>query len=115
MIYGNKAYWESFPPEEFAKVIAEHEAFKWETTASGEFVGGEGLAFETEAKVVRVRDSVPVVTDGPYLEAKEHLGSYYMVDCRDIDRAIELAARLPEARTTGVEVWPVMHASGLEM
>lgn len=115
MIYGNKALWESFPEEEFAKVIAEHEAFQKEITETGELVGGEGLAFETEAKTVRVRNGVPVVTDGPYLESKEYLGSYYVIDCKDLDRAIELAARLPAARNNGVEVWPIMNTSGMEM
>ncbi len=112
MIYGNKALWESFPEEECARVIAEHEAFQKELTATGELVGGGGLAFETEAKTVRVRDGVPVVTDGPYLESKEYLGSFYIVDCKDLDRAVELVARLPSARGNGVEVWPILDEAG---
>lgn len=115
MIFGNRQLWESFSEEEFAGVIAEHEKFDQEIKASGEYVGGEGLAFEDEVKTVKVENGVPVVTDGPFLEAKEFLGSYYIVDVESIDRAIELAAKLPAARLNGVRVWPVMAASGTEM
>jgi hypothetical protein len=115
MIFGNRQLWESFSEEEFAGVIAEHAKFDQEIKASGEYVGGEGLAFEDEVKTVKVQDGVPVVTDGPFLEAKEFLGSYYIVDGESIDRAIELAAKLPAARLNGVRVWPVMAASGTEM
>ncbi len=106
MIYGNKEYWNSFSEEDFAKVIVEHAAFDKEIRESGEYVGGEGLAFEDEAKVV---------TDGPYLESREFIGSFYMVDCETPERAYDLAARLPAARFNGVEVWPVMSRAGEEM
>jgi hypothetical protein len=115
MIYGNKDYWNSFSEEDFAKIVVEHAAFDKEIRESGEYVSGEGLAFEDEAKVVRVRDGAQVVTDGPYLESREFLGSFYMVDCETPERAYDLAARLPAARANGVEVWPVMGHAGEEM
>ena len=59
------------------------------------------------SRAVRVRDGVPVVTDGPFLEAKEYLAGYYLVDCESMERAVELAAMMPEARYEGVEVRPV--------
>ena len=62
-----------------------------------------------------MRDGAPVVTDGPFLEAKEHLAGYYEVDCESIERAVELAAMMPEARYQGVEVRPVMGPAGDEM
>ena len=64
---------------------------------------------------MRVRDGVPAVTDGPFLEAKEHLAGYYEVDCASIDRAVELAGLMPEARYQGVEVRPVLGPGGDEM
>jgi hypothetical protein len=64
---------------------------------------------------VRVRDGVPAVTDGPYVEAKEFLAGYYVVECETAERAGELAAQIPDARYTAIEVRPVMDAGGLEM
>ena len=80
------------PPEPMDQIGAEVGRLIDELTASGEWVGGEGLADVSQAKVVRVRDGVPVVTDGPYLEAKEHLAGYCMIDCDSLDRALEGAA-----------------------
>jgi hypothetical protein len=84
---------------------------------SGELIVTQALADPSNSAVVRVRDGVPVVTDGPYLEAKEFLGGYYMVDCADRDRALELAAMIPDASIEGlgVEVRPVMFSAGMEM
>jgi hypothetical protein len=64
--------------------------------------------------VVRVRDGVPVVTDGPYLEAKEFMGGYYVVDCESRERALELAALIPDARVDGpgIEVRPIVFSAG---
>jgi hypothetical protein len=64
---------------------------------------------------VRVRDGATHVTDGPFVEAKEFLAGYYIVDCETVERANELAARIPDARFTAVEVRPVMESSGMEM
>ena len=86
-----------------------------ELTASGEWVGGEGLADVSQAKVVRVRDGVPAVTDGPYLEAKEHLAGYCMIDCDSLERALEVAANWPDARWMGIELRAVMSPGGEEM
>ncbi len=90
LIYGNEELWGSFSKEEFDAVIREHDAFRRSVTESGEFVGAYGLADATLARAVRVREGVPAVTDGPYLEAKEHLASFYIVDCESDARATEL-------------------------
>ena len=65
IIYGNKEMWASFPPEVAAKAIGEVDAYNRRYTASGELLGAFGLADELMAKMVRVRDSIPAVTDGP--------------------------------------------------
>ena len=64
---------------------------------------------------MRLRDGVPAVTDGPYLEAKEYLGSFDIIDCESLERAIEIAAPVPFARFNAVEVRPLMHEAGSEM
>ena len=61
------------------------------------------------AKTVHLDDGVPVVTDGPYIEAKEYLGSFDIIDVESEERALEIAARVPFARIGRVEVRPLMH------
>jgi hypothetical protein len=78
-------------------------------------VAGEALADPALTKHVRGREGVPVITDGPYLEAKEQLAGYFVVDCESPERAAEIAARFPDARFAAVEVRPIMDMSGQEM
>lgn len=108
-IYGNEEFFSSVPEEEFAKVIAETNALQAELKTSGEFVGAYGVADQVLAKTVHLVDGAPVVSDGPYLEAKEYLGSIDIIDCESLDRALEIAARVPFARIGKVEVRPLMH------
>jgi hypothetical protein len=86
-----------------------------ELTESGELVGGEALAPVEQARTVRVRDGVPAVTDGPFAEAKEQFAGYLTVDCESVERAVEIAARWPDAKWWAMEVRPVMGGSGTEM
>jgi hypothetical protein len=115
IIYGNKALWESFPPEVAGDAIAQVNAFNKRYVDSGELLGAYGLGDEMTAKTVRVRDGVPAVTDGPYVEAKEFVSSFFLLDCATETRALEIAAEYPFASHSAVEVWPVLHESGTEM
>jgi hypothetical protein len=115
LIYGNDELWASFPQDELPKVIAETEALHQELRESGEFIGAYGVADQEMAKTVRLVDGAPAVTDGPYIEAKEYLGSFTIVDCESPERAYEIAARDPFARYGSVEVRPLMHESDPEM
>jgi hypothetical protein len=72
------------------------------------FVGGEGLQPVATATTVRVRDGERMLTDGPYAETKEQLGGYYLLECKDLDDALNWAARIPEAKSGAIEVRPVM-------
>ncbi len=96
-------------------VYTGHERFQRAIRETGEMISTQALADPENSAVVRVRDGVPVVTDGPYLDAADHLAGYYLVDCESRDRALELAAVIPDARVLGVEVRPVMDSSGMEM
>jgi hypothetical protein len=71
-------------------------------------VSGDPLQGLDTATTVRVRSGKTASTDGPFAETKEVLGGYYLVDCKDLDRAIELAAQIPGARTGSIEVRPLM-------
>ena len=88
-------------------MMAEYGRFTEDIAASGELVGGERLHGVDNATCVRVNDGHLSVTDGPFAETKEHLGGYYLVDVPDLDRAIELAGRIPAARSGVIEVRPV--------
>jgi hypothetical protein len=84
-------------------------------TESGELIATEGLADPSHTRTVRVQDGLPVVTDGPLAEAKEHFGGYLLVDCESVERAIAIAARWPNARFCAMEVRPLMDPGGTEL
>lgn len=115
LIYNNLATYESWSEQERAALFGEVDTIMQELTASGELVGTEALADASQAKTIRVRDGVPAITDGPFAEAKEQLAGYLMVECESLDRAVEIAARWPDARYFAMEVRPVMNTSGTEM
>jgi hypothetical protein len=115
LIYQNPASFEALTEHERSQVMADVDTLVDELTKSGELLGGEGLAHPSNTKTVKVRDGVPVVTDGPYLEAKEHLVGYCMVECDSVERATEIAIRWPDARYWAVEVRPLMVHAGTEM
>jgi hypothetical protein len=114
LIYGNEEAFNSVGAETLAEIIRETDALNRELFESGELVGAYGVADELNTKMVRVTGGTPVVTDGPYAEAKEYLGSFTIVDCDSLERALEIAARTPSARYWGVEVRPLMHEANIE-
>jgi hypothetical protein len=115
IIYGNKDLWSSFPPEELARAISEVDAFNKRYQETGELLAAYGLGDELTARTVRVRDGVPAVTDGPYIEAKEFVSSFFLLDVDSEARALEIAAEYPFAAHNAVEVWPILHESAPEM
>ncbi|GIE89526.1 YciI family protein [Actinoplanes regularis] len=111
----NPAVLDALTDEERAAIGAGHGRFMEELKESGELLITQALVDPSQAVVVSVRDGQPVVTDGPFVESKEFLGGYYLVDVEDKARAVELAARIPDAAIEGlgVEVRQVMFADGL--
>ena len=99
-------------PEEGAARTAEYGVFTQKIVASGELVGGDRLADPDTATSVRVRNNETLTTDGPFAETKEFLGGYYIVDVPDLDRATEIAAQIPGARSATVEVRPIVDMGG---
>ena len=93
--------------DEMTGELAAYAAFTRETRERGQFVAGEDLEPTATATSVRVRDGKTVVTDGPFAETKEALGGFYLLDCRDLDEAIEMAAKIPGARRGTIEVRPI--------
>jgi hypothetical protein len=97
----------AFDPAQGEKLHDEYMAFTQQIIDSGELVAGDPLEGSETATSVRVRNGKRTTTDGPYAETKEVLGGYYIVDVKDLDRAVELAALIPDSRTGSVEVRPV--------
>jgi hypothetical protein len=81
--------------------------------ASGQYVAADPLHPTSMATSVRVRDGKRFVTDGPFAETREQLGGYFLIDARDLDEAIGIAARIPMARQGTVEIRPVIEIPGL--
>jgi len=107
LIYGNEGIWDALAPEEMANLIAEVDKFNEALRESGELLESEGL-MPRPRSVRRVAGDV-VVTDGPYVEAKEHVGSYFVVEVDDEQRALEIVRSYPGLRYGGgLEMWPLM-------
>ncbi|MGW4529628.1 YciI family protein [Nocardia sp. NPDC004340] len=104
IMHNNPQIWDALTEEERQKVMSGHGAFMEAVTKSGEMISTAVLADPSQSAVVRVRGGVPAVTDGPYLEAKEYLGGYYMVECGSRERALELAALIPDAGVEGLGI-----------
>src|SRR5262249_4166981 len=107
LIYSDEAQWGKMTEVERNSVLNEYMAFTKDITQSGHYKGGNELKPISTATTVRVRDKKRLVTDGPFAETKEQLGGYYLVEAKDLDEAIALAARIPSARVGSIEVRPI--------
>lgn len=108
LIYGIEQDWEKLPKAQMDAIMEEYGTFSDDLAKSGKMLGGEALEPVHTATTVRVRNGKTVTTDGPFAETKEQLGGFYLIDATDLNDAIQIAARIPEARTGCVEVRPVM-------
>jgi hypothetical protein len=104
LIYGSQARWDALSEDEKAAVYDRYRAFG--ESGGAKIVGGAELQSPATATTVRVRGDETVVTDGPFVETKEQLGGYYVLECESLDEAVELAARIPGAEHGVVEVRP---------
>ena len=107
LICTDEVAYEAMSPGEAAESLAGYMAFGEEMGKRGVLQGGERLRPTSDATTVRVRDGEIVTSDGPFAETKEQMGGYYVVDCKDLDEAIEIAARIPGARIGSIEVRPI--------
>ena len=111
----SREVWEGLSDEQRMAFGRAHLALTEELMGTGELVASEGLADPSTATVVSVRGGRTVTSDGPFAEAKEYLAGFYLVDVPDLDRAVEIAAKAPDARTGSVEVRPVYDMSQLDL
>jgi hypothetical protein len=107
-IYEDESRWATMTPEEGGRIMQGYRAFGEEAEKAGAYVGGDGLQPTSTATTVRVRGGERLTTDGPFAETKEQLGGFYLLECKDLDEAIEWAAKIPGAQHGSVEIRPVM-------
>jgi hypothetical protein len=98
---------EPIPEAEYPKMMADYGAFTKDIIASGHFKGGERLKSSDTASTVRVRGGKTLTTHGPFAETHEQLGGFYLVEAKDLDEAVGIAARIPGARYGSIEVRPI--------
>jgi hypothetical protein len=108
LIYSNEASRPSMTKEEGDAMFGEYMAFTQDIQKSGHMIGGEALQPTQTATTVRVRNGKVSTTDGPFAETKEQLGGYYLVEAKDLNDAIQVAARIPGAKYGSVEVRPIL-------
>jgi hypothetical protein len=107
--------WQALPKEKRERFGRDHVALGAELAETGELVAVEGLADPALARRVKVAGDQVMISDGPFAEAKEHLAGFLPVDCESEDRALAIAARVPDAVWGLVEVRPVLDLSGWDM
>ena len=118
LIYGNPAsrkIWEGFSDDQRAEGFRYYAALTEELAASGELIVSEALADPSLTTRVSVRDGTTLTSDGPFAEAKELLAGFFLLECESVERAVEVAARVPEATFGLVEVRPILNLGGMEM
>ena len=118
LIYSNpasRAIWDGFSDEQRAEGFRYYAALTEELASSGELIVSEALADASLTRRVSVRDGQTLTSDGPFAEAKELLAGFFLLDCDSPERAVEVAARVPEAELGLVEVRPILELGGMEM
>jgi hypothetical protein len=108
LIYNSETNWAGLSEEERGKLYQEYMDYTNRINKSGNYIAGEALQPISSATSVRVKNGKPITTDGPFAETREQLGGFYMVEAKDLDEAIELAAGIPAVRTGCIEVRPIM-------
>ena len=108
LIYDEEKSWEAMPQSEQDAYMGEYFAFTEGIRESGQFVAGEALHPVRTATTVRVRGGKVSTTDGPFAETREQLGGFYLIEARDLNEAIQVAAKIPSARIGSIEVRPVV-------
>jgi len=107
LLYGDETGWQRMSKAEGDQMMGEYFAFTEGIKTSGHYIGGNPLQPTPTATTVRIRGGKLSTTDGPFAETKEQLGGYYLIEAKDLNDAIAVAAKIPAARTGSVEVRPI--------
>ena len=108
LIYDDEKIWATMGEGERQKMFGEYMQFSKDVQESGHYKAGAPLQPVSKATSVKVRNGKRLVTDGPFAETREQLGGYYLVEAKDLDEAIGIAAKIPSVRLGTIEIRPVM-------
>ena len=108
LIYDDEKVLQNMSKETSDTFMKEYHAFTVDTKSTGHYIAGEALQPVATATTLRVRNGKLGTTDGPFAETKEQLGGFYMIDAKDLNEAIQIASRIPSAKTGSIEVRPIM-------
>lgn len=111
MIYWDEATEARKTASENEQVMGSYFAYTTEVREAGAWKAGEALHPSTTATMVRVRDGKILTTDGPFAETKEQLGGFYLIECKDLDEAIQWSSKIPHAAMGSIEIRPVVDFS----
>ena len=107
LIYTNEAEFQAMNQTALSAMTQDYVEFTKSIVQAGQFKAGDRLKPVSTASTVRVRNGKTMITDGPFAETREQLGGYYLVDAKDLDEALAIAARIPGARHGSIEVRPI--------
>jgi hypothetical protein len=108
LIYEDEAFWPALSPDAAGKMMADYGALTADLKRTEHYVGGAQLQPSTTATTVRVRNGKMLSTDGPFVETKEQLAGYYLIEARDLNEALAIGARIPSAGHGAIEVRPLV-------
>ena len=107
LIYDTESRWATMSQEEGNQIMKEYFDFTDDIRKNSHMIAGDSLMPTSTATTVRVRNGKLGTTDGPFAETKEQLGGYYLIEAKDLNEAIQIAARIPGAKTGSIEVRPI--------
>ena len=113
IVHHNEEAFEKIKEEKRQQLLTESIALTHELHANGQYVNASPLQPSATSVIVRVREGNPLVTDGPFIETREQIAGYFLVDAKDLKDAIGIATRVPGARIGTVEVRPLREIEGL--
>ena len=114
LLYDNEQAWAAMSKEEADAIMADYFSFTDAYRESGHVLGAEALEPVSTATTIRVRNGKISTTDGPFAETREQLGGYYLLEAKDLNEAIQVAAKIPAARTGSIEVRPIMDVMSMQ-
>ncbi len=113
LLNGAESEWDALGDDAQAAAMGDYYSVTEAMKDAGVYLGGEALTPSATAKTLRIRDGKRMVTDGPFIESKELLGGFYLIDCASIDEALDWAARLPDAAIGSIEIRPILDVDEL--
>jgi hypothetical protein len=113
LLNGAEGEWDALGEESQAAAMGDYYSVTEAMKEAGVYLGGEALTPSATATTLRIRDGKRMVTDGPFIESKEVLGGFYLIDCASVDEALDWAARLPDARIGSIEIRPLLDVDEL--